>query len=233
MTQQQTLRAPIHVKICGLTQPEDIITAVNAGAQALGFVFFAQSPRAVTAEQAQVLLNHVPPFVQTVGLFVNAGLERIEMVLQYAPVDILQFHGHETSEQCAFIARMTHKRWIKALQVQPEVDIVPVIHDFMKAGASGIVLDAWHPDLMGGTGQTFNWQQWPDLPDIPLILAGGLTPQNVREAIAATQPYAVDVSGGVELWDTAAQALKKGYKDAARIKDFIQAVHQSGSLLND
>jgi len=214
------------VKICGLTRAQDVQAAVQAGADAVGFVFYAPSPRAVTAEQVAKLLKSVPPFVQPVGLFVDVSEAELLDILKTVRIDLLQFHGHETPEQCAHLAVLTGKRWIKALQMKPDVDILPIMDSYREVGASGILLDAWHPDLFGGTGHAFDWRRFPQFEQsstsesqCPLILAGGLTPDNVTEAIHQTHPFAVDVSGGVE--------SAKGIKDQILIQRFIAAVQSA------
>ncbi len=202
-------------KICGITRREDIQSVVNAGADAIGFVFYAPSPRAVTAEQAAELIQKIPPYVQTVGLLVNHTLEEIQQILKTAKIDILQFHGDETPEQCQTIATMLGCRWYKAIQMKPDLDVATEITHFASAGASAVLLDAWHPELKGGTGHSFDWTTFPKL-NIPLILAGGLNPDNIEQAILTTQAYAVDVSGGVE--------SAKGIKDQQLIERFMQGV---------
>ncbi|MCL6241991.1 phosphoribosylanthranilate isomerase [Acinetobacter amyesii] len=207
-------------KICGITRIQDIQSVVQAGADAIGFVFFAPSPRSVTAVQAAELIQHVPPYVQTVGLFVNASAADIQDILKISPVDILQFHGDETPEQCNQISQQVGRRWYKAIQVKPDLDVISEIQAFQEAGASAVLLDAWHPELKGGTGHSFDWAQFPKL-DIPLILAGGLKPDNIEEAIQITGAYAVDVSGGVE--------SAKGIKDQQLIERFMQGVHRGSA----
>lgn len=209
----------VRAKICGLTRREDVQATVTAGADAIGLVFFPPSPRAVNAEQAKRLMQAIPAYVQVVGLFVNASLGEIQQVLMQVPLDILQFHGDETPEQCQNIAQATQRRWYKAIQMKPDSDILAQIAAYQNAGASAILLDAWHPELKGGTGHAFDWNEFPKL-NIPLILAGGLNPSNIQDAILATQPYAVDVSGGVE--------SSKGIKDPKLIQQFMQGV-QCGS----
>ncbi|QPF38424.1 phosphoribosylanthranilate isomerase [Acinetobacter sp. TTH0-4] len=206
-------------KICGITRIEDIHSAVHAGVDAIGFVFYAPSPRYVTFAQAQQLAHHIPAYVQLVGLFVNASSDEILQVLKNVPLDIVQFHGDESPEQCHDIAKIVGRRWYKAIQVKPDLDIIKIIKNYQHAGASAVLLDAWHPDLKGGTGHQFDWSQFPKL-DIPLILAGGLKPDNIEEAIKTTGAYAVDVSGGVE--------SAKGIKDQQLIEHFMQGV-QRGS----
>ncbi|WP_324647384.1 phosphoribosylanthranilate isomerase [Acinetobacter sp. MD2] len=203
-------------KICGITRVEDVQAVVQAGADAIGLVFYPPSPRAVNSMQAQTLVAHIPAYVQVVGLFVNATVQEIEHVLNDIPLDILQFHGDESPEQCQAIAKQTKRRWYKAIQVKPDLDLINEIQRYQQAGASAILLDAWHPNLKGGTGEQFDWSEFPKLA-IPLILAGGLNPDNIQDAIATTQAYAVDVSGGVE--------SAKGIKDQQLIERFMQGVH--------
>lgn len=212
------LSSRVRVKICGITRAEDAQAAIAAGADALGFVFFAKSPRYVAPEKAAAIIRALPPFVTAVGLVVDASADEIRALLQTVPLSLLQFHGDESNEFCAQFG----KPWIKALTVKPDSDVAAGIAKH--PGASGILLDAWHPDLKGGTGQTFDWRRFPQNTGKPLVLAGGLTPENVAEAITLTQPYAVDVSGGVEKID-AAGLPQKGIKDAAKIEAFIEAVN--------
>jgi phosphoribosylanthranilate isomerase len=207
-------------KICGITRIQDIQSAVNAGADAIGFVFFPPSPRSVSTAQAKELIQHVPAYVQTVGLFVNASADEILQILKDVPLDILQFHGDETPEQCQRIAAQAGRRWYKAIQVKPDLDVIAEIQNYQAAGASAVLLDAWHPELKGGTGHSFDWTQFPKL-DIPLILAGGLKPENIEDAIRTTGAYAVDVSGGVE--------SSKGMKDQQLIERFMQGVHRGSA----
>ena len=207
-------------KICGITRVEDVHAVVNAGCDAIGFVFYPPSPRHVTLAQAESLIRAVPAYVQAVGLFVNSRADEIQAILNKVPLDILQFHGDETPEQCQVIARQVGRRWYKAIQVQPDLDVVAEIQRYQDAGASAVLLDAWHPDLKGGTGHSFDWDTFPKL-NIPLILAGGLNPDNIEQAILTTQAYAVDVSGGVE--------SAKGIKDQQLIERFMQGVHRGSA----
>lgn len=206
-------------KICGITRIEDIQAAVDSGVDAIGLVFYPPSPRGVSIEQAQALVAHIPAYVQVVGLFVNATADEINQVLEHIPLDVLQLHGDETPAQCQQIAQLTKRRWYKAIQVKPEIDIITTIGEYQAVGASAMLLDAWHPQLKGGTGHAFDWSQFPKL-DLPLILAGGLNPDNIEEAIKTTRAYAVDVSGGVE--------SAKGIKNQPLMKRFMQGV-QRGS----
>lgn len=201
----------IRIKICGITRNEDARAAVAAGADALGFVFYRPSPRFVEPATAAAIVRSLPPFVSSVGLFVNPAAADVRAVLAAVPLTLLQFHGEETDAFCAQFGLP----WLKALAVKPARDVWAEIANHPRA--SGILLDAWHPDLKGGTGQTFEWARFPRDAGRPLILAGGLTPDNVAQAIAVTHPYAVDVSGGVE--------TAKGIKDAALIKAFVDAVN--------
>lgn len=206
-------------KICGITRIEDIQAAVASGVDAIGLVFYPPSPRSVTTEQAKLLVEYIPAYVQVVGLFVNASAEEINQVLAQVPLDVLQLHGDESPTNCQYIAEQTKRRWYKAIQVKPDLDIIKTIVEYQAAGASAMLLDAWHPELKGGTGHAFDWAQFPKL-DIPLILAGGLNPDNVEDAIQTTHAYAVDVSGGVE--------SSKGIKNQQLMQRFIQGV-QRGS----
>ena len=207
-------------KICGITRVEDVHAVVNAGADAIGFVFYPPSPRAVTAEQAAQLVQAIAPYVQVVGLFVNHSANEIMDILKTGHLDIVQFHGDETPEQCQTIAQQVGRRWYKAIQVKPDLDVVVEIQRYQDACSSAVLLDAWHPDLKGGTGHSFDWETFPKL-DIPLILAGGLNPDNIEQAILTTQAYAVDVSGGVE--------SAKGIKDQQLIERFMQGVHRGSA----
>ena len=207
-------------KICGITRVEDVHAVVNSGADAIGFVFYPPSPRSVSAEQASVLVQAIAPYVQVVGLFVNSSAREIQAILNTVALDILQFHGDESPEQCQSIAQQVGRRWYKAIQVKPGLDVVAEIQKYQQAGASAVLLDAWHPELKGGTGHSFDWSSFPQL-DIPLILAGGLNPDNIEEAIHTTAAFAVDVSGGVE--------SAKGIKDQQLIERFMQGVHRGSA----
>jgi len=200
----------VRSKICGITRMDDALAAVAAGADALGFVFYEKSPRAVTAQQARAIIAGLPPFVTTVGLFVNASACELNETLDAVPLDMLQFHGDETPEQCEGY----HRPYIKALRVKAGDDIAAACKAY--AGASGILLDAYVDSVPGGTGQAFDWSLIPQDLSKPIILAGGLSAGNVRQAIDRVQPYAVDVSGGVE--------KSKGIKDHDKIRAFMQAV---------
>lgn len=203
----------VRSKICGITRIEDALAAAEAGADAIGFVFYAKSPRAVDVRQARAIIAEVPPFVTTVGLFVNASRCELNEILEVVPLDLLQFHGDETPQDCEGY----HRPWIKALRVRPGDDLEAACQ--LYAGARGILLDTYVAGVPGGTGEAFDWSLVPAHLSKPIILAGGLSADNVGQAIAQVRPYAVDVSGGVE------QA--KGIKDAAKIEAFMQAVKQA------
>ncbi|BFO03195.1 phosphoribosylanthranilate isomerase [Pseudomonas guariconensis] len=203
----------VRSKICGITRIEDALAAAEAGADAIGFVFYAKSPRAVDVRQARAIIAELPPFVTTVGLFVNASRCELNEILEVVPLDLLQFHGDETPADCEGY----HRPWIKALRVRPGDDLHAACQHY--AGARGILLDTYVPGVPGGTGEAFDWSLVPASLSKPIILAGGLSADNVGQAIAQVRPYAVDVSGGVE------QA--KGIKDAAKIEAFMRAVKQA------
>ncbi|WP_200332853.1 phosphoribosylanthranilate isomerase [Thiocystis violacea] len=198
------------VKICGLTRATDVEAAVTAGVDAVGFVLYPPSPRAVTLEQAAALCAVLPPFVTAVGLFVDAAPAAVEAALNQVPLDLLQFHGDEEPDQCSGFGR----RWIKALRMRPGIDLNAERQRY--AGADGLLLDTFQPGQAGGTGQRFDWARVPAelAPDI--VLAGGLNASNVAQAIGSVRPYGVDVSGGVE--------VAKGIKDAKLIFAFMQGV---------
>lgn len=208
----------VRVKICGITRLEDALAAVAAGADALGFVLYPPSPRAITAEAAAAIIRALPPFVTPVALFVDPTVAAVQALLALAPNALLQFHGDESDAFCAQFGRP----WIKALAVQAGRDTAAAIA--AHPGAAGILLDAWHPDLKGGTGAAFDWTRFPRNSSQPLILAGGLTPANVAAAVRLTRPYAVDVSGGVEA-RAADGSVQKGIKDAGHVEAFIAAAH--------
>lgn len=197
----------VRVKICGITRLQDLHAACDAGADALGFVFYEKSPRHVSIAAAAALLRELPPFVQAVGLFVNAEPAFIESVLQAIPLDLLQFHGDETPADCVRFGRP----YIKAVRVNRDTDLLKCAADF--DAARGLLLDAYVPGVPGGTGERFDWSLIPPALPTPIILSGGLTPDNVAEAVRRVRPWAVDVSSGVE--------VTKGIKDAYLIAQFI------------
>ncbi|KZX60149.1 N-(5'-phosphoribosyl)anthranilate isomerase [Halioglobus sp. HI00S01] len=197
------------IKVCGITRPEDARVAVASGADALGLVFYAESPRGVSLEQAQAVAREVPPFVTLVGLFVNHDAEFVARCAAELPLGLLQFHGDESPAFC----RQFERPWIKALRVRPDSDIAAYCDAY--AGALGILLDAWKDGVPGGTGESFDWDLIGSGLSLPVVLAGGLNPANVGQAITTVRPFAVDVSGGVE--------AAPGEKDPVKIREFIAA----------
>lgn len=203
------------VKICGITREQDAEVACACGADAIGLVFYAASPRAVSVEQAERIVRGLPAFVTSVGLFVNPRVEEVKAILERIPLDCLQFHGRESADFCEQFGRP----YIKAIRVAADTDVTQQARPYLQARA--ILLDAYVPDIPGGTGQAFDWHQIPATCPRPIILAGGLTPDNVGAAIRQVQPYAVDVSGGVE--------QSKGIKDQVKIQQFITEVNSIGA----
>lgn len=201
------------VKICGITRVEDALAAVAHGADAIGLVFYPPSPRNVNIQQAAAIAAAVPAFVSVVGLFVNAKGDFIRDVLAQVKLDLLQFHGDETPDDCA----QFHLPFIKAIRVKNDTNLIQCAKDF--SAAKGLLLDTYTEGVAGGTGHVFDWNLVPAQLSRPVILAGGLTQQNVAQAISQVRPYAVDVSGGVE--------LAKGIKDAEKIAAFMQQVSQT------
>ncbi len=195
------------VKICGITREQDALDVAKAGADAIGLVFYQKSPRHVTVSQAKAIVKVLPAFVTVVVLFVDASAEEIEQIISQVPVDCLQFHGDETAEFC----RQFNKPYIKAVRMQSTTNLDVVSSEFHDARA--LLLDAYETDSKGGTGKQFNWNLIPPQRSHPIILAGGLHPDNVKEAITGVSPYALDVSSGVE--------SAKGIKDKEKITAFI------------
>lgn len=202
------------IKICGITRREDALAAARLGAHAVGFVFYAGSPRAVTPEQARDIIAALPPFVVPVGLFVNADAAAVRSTLAVAPVQLLQFHGDEAPAFCASFGRP----FLRAVRVRPGTDLLQYAQQFH--AAQGLLLDAYVAGTPGGTGATFDWSLIPrDLP-LPVILSGGLHADNVAEAVRRVRPWAVDVSSGVE--------ADKGIKDLRKMEAFISGVRNAG-----
>lgn len=202
----------VRIKICGITRPEDGLRAAMLGADAIGLVFYKASPRFVDVTTAGDILSSLPPFVTRVGLFVDEDEKHIRSVLDDLQLDLLQFHGEESSDAC----RHYGKPYIKAIRMQDGVDLYDCITTYHDA--AGLLLDTHVEGMVGGTGTKFDWGQIPKDLDKPIILAGGLTTGNVLQAIEQVKPFAVDVSGGVE--------AEKGIKDHAKLAAFIQAVNK-------
>jgi phosphoribosylanthranilate isomerase len=200
------------IKICGLREPAHARLAAETGADAIGLVFWARSPRFVTPAQAQAVAGAVPPFVSTVGLFVDPAAEEVRQVLAQVPLDLLQFQGDEGDAFCAQFGRP----FVKAVRMEEGIDLVEWARRFPRAKA--LLLDAHVPGEKGGTGRTFDWGRIPRDLSIPLILSGGLTVDNVGRAVREVQPWAVDVSSGVE--------ASRGSKDPVKIVEFIRSVQR-------
>ncbi len=200
------------VKICGITRAADARVAVDAGADALGLVFYPPSPRLVNIEQARELARAVPAFVTLVGLFVNEPASVVQRVLESVPLQLLQFHGEEDEAYCASFGRP----YIKAARVKPGLDLVKYAAAFPTA--QGLLLDSY-VEGYGGGGQSFDWSLIPTKLSLPVILSGGLDADNITEAIRAVRPWAVDASSGLE--------VSKGVKDAGKIAAFMDGVRRA------
>lgn len=223
------------IKICGLTREADVDAAVAAGADALGFVLYAKSPRAVSLQRARELARRLPPFVTPVLLFVNAAQDEVRQALHAIPHASLQFHGDETPEMCKTLTDQHRHPFIRAARIPlgdtaSSFNLVQFAQDYSHAQA--ILLDAL-VDGYGGGGKTFNWSQLPTNVDAPLVLSGGLTPANVGDGIAQLKPrckaLAVDISSGVEAEDADGKP-QKGIKDPEKIHQFVAAVRAADTL---
>ena len=211
------------IKICGLTREADVAAAVAAGADAIGLVFYAKSPRAVSVARAAELARWLPPFVTPVGLFVNAAPALIAEAVVAIPNLLLQFHGDETAAQCEAHHQATRRPYLRAARMAPGFALL----DFAAAhaNAAGILLDA-HVDGYGGGGKAFDWSLIPANVPRPVVLSGGLHPANVGDGITHVRPWAVDVSSGVETLNG-----PKGLKDAALMRQFCEAVREADALI--
>ncbi|MDH3639418.1 MAG: phosphoribosylanthranilate isomerase [Gammaproteobacteria bacterium] len=201
------------IKICGITRPLDALAAAAAGVDAIGLIFYRDSPRYVRPEQACEVIRTVPPFVTVVGVFFDAEDAAVAEVVESVPVDMLQFHGDESPEYCTAWPRP----YLKGIRMRDNTDILGAAMRFHTA--RGLLVDTYAPGSPGGTGEVFDWGRVEGTVETPLILAGGLTAENVGAAIEKVRPYAVDVSSGVE--------IEKGIKDDQKIMRFVQAVHQA------
>ncbi len=204
----------VRAKICGITRLADAQAAVAAGCDALGFNFYEPSPRFVAPEQAGAIIAALPPFVTCVGLFVDANTDEVRRIASIAGVGMLQFNGEETDSDCAAAGYP----FIKSVRVSGPIDADALVQLYPRATA--LLLDSGTAAVPGGTGKTFDWSWWPNASPIPLILAGGLTSNNVAEGIRRTRPFAVDVSSGVE-------GAQKGAKDAEKIRQFMIEVQRA------
>jgi len=201
------------VKICGITQLNDALAAIEAGADALGFVFYEGSTRFIAPKEAAKIINSISPFINKIALFVNANSDYVNEVVSQVHIDVLQFHGDEDEAFC----RSFNKPYLKAVRMQESTDLNQIANDY--STASGLLLDAFDKEEYGGTGHSFDWALSPKNLNLPVILAGGLNHTNVHAAITQTKPYAVDVSSGVE--------ISKGVKDQQLIKQFMQEVKRA------
>ena len=200
------------VKVCGLTRPEDALAAARFGADAIGLIFYPPSPRGVDIELARNVRKSLPPFVTVVGVFVDPQAEFLERAIRQVALDLVQFHGREPPEFCQACSRP----YVKAVRVRPGIDLHQVARRYSSARA--LMLDSFEPGKHGGTGKTFDWSLIPTDLELPFILAGGLTPENVADAVASVSPFAVDANGGVE--------ASPGIKDHLRIEAFIREVNR-------
>jgi len=217
-----TTQRRTHIKICGITRVDDARAAIDAGADAIGLVFWSGTPRVVTHAQARAIVAAVPAFVTVVGLFVDPNADEVRAALDALPIDLLQFHGREPASFCRAFGR----RYLKAIPVRDGVDLLESLSPY--GDAAGLLFDAFSEgDLPGGTGRAFDWGRLTAdvrarLP-APLILSGGLDASNVGRAIAAVAPWGVDVSSGVEERGSDGRP-RRGLKDAARIRAFVEGV---------
>lgn len=208
----------IKIKICGITELDDALHAVDCGADALGFVFYERSPRAITSKRAQAIIAKLPPFVTVVGLFVNEDPLNVRVIADHCGLDVIQYHGDESPE----MVRLAPRRSIRALRVRES----ETLNDISNYPGSALLLDAWVSGAFGGTGVRCNWEIAAAIAkDRPVILAGGLTPDNVAEAIQTVHPYGVDVSSGVE--------DAPGRKDRKKVAAFIRAAQIAAHVAKD
>ena len=215
------------IKICGITREEDLRAAVASGADALGFVFYPKSPRYLTPERFGELTRGMPPYVSSVALFVNAGVDEVRAVVDAGPVALLQFHGDETMEECARIADAVKRPFVHAYRVKPDTsprDLLECELAYRAASPwfSSLLLDTY-VDAYGGAGKVFDWSLIPKELAPRVVLSGGLSVQNATDAVARVRPWAVDISSGVE--------AAKGIKDARKLADFIAAVRAADATI--
>jgi phosphoribosylanthranilate isomerase len=222
MSPQANVRvsARTRIKICGITRQQDLQVAIEGGVDALGFVFYPPSPRYLTPEAAAPLIAAMPPFVTSVGLFVNTSLKHLQAVLKRAPVQLLQFHGDETAQECHRLASAVNRPFIRAFRVKPDTspqDLLECETEYAAASPlfQGLLLDTF-VDSFGGSGKVFDWSLIPKELAPRVVLSGGLSVQNATDAVVRVRPFAVDISSGVE--------AAKGIKDAAKVLAFIDAV---------
>ena len=208
-----TLNSQVKVKICGMTQLKDAVLAVEQGADAVGFIFYKKSPRSVNMKEVREIISKLPPFVDTVGVFVNESADQVNKVAEYCGLDLVQLHGEESPSYC----RKIQRRVIKAFRVKD----LQSIKQLEKYSVSGFLLDTFTENLHGGTGKVFDWNLVHPAKKVgPVILAGGLTPRNIRQAISQARPCGVDVCSGVE--------KSPGIKDPEKVRAFLNNI-KSGS----
>ncbi len=202
------------IKVCGITDQKEAIEIVKVGVDALGFIFAAQSPRKIDTDKAREIIRQLPPFVDAVGVFVNEDAKVVEKIIRYCRLTMVQLHGEETPGYCKEISC----RVIKVFRIGPSMaSLGQKLYEPYQGKVSAFLLDTFHEKMAGGTGQTFDWNLLEQLrPPGPMILSGGLSPENVGAAIAKVRPFAVDVNSGVE--------IKPGRKDIARVKQFVEEV---------
>ena len=203
----------VKIKICGITNFEDALNASRLGADALGFVFVENSPRYIKPHDAAHIINKLPPFINKVGLFVDPSKQEVEDAARIANFDLLQFHGDESEGFC----NQFNLPYIKAISVKTDVNLLEYSRQY--ASASALLLDAYSEEARGGTGKTFDWNLIPKEGSRPLIVAGGLNNENIADLLRQVMPYAVDVSGGVE--------ISKRQKDCKKMEDFILGVRNA------
>lgn len=199
------------IKICGFTQVDEAVATAYLGVDAIGLVFYQPSPRNVAIDQALAIVQALPAFVTVVALFVDPQSETIEQILAQVPIDVIQFHGDEQADFC----RSFNKPYIKAVAMRAGVDLATLVTPYYDASA--LLLDAYDAKAKGGTGNCFNWDLIPKQCPLPIILAGGLTADNARQAVQQVRPYALDLSSGVE--------INKGFKDVAKIAALLTEVN--------
>ncbi len=210
------IHSMLRVKICGITNVDDAYAAIEYGADAIGFVFYAKSPRAVTPDTAKPIISRLPPLISTIGVFVDEYMATIEQIVSFAGLDLIQLHGSEPPEYC-----ISDKKILKAVRVKDIADIAPLK---LYKTVSAFLLDTYSPHAHGGTGEIFNWEIAVEAKKSGrIILAGGLTPDNIEEAVSIVQPYGVDVSSGVE-------GSEKGLKDHKKLKLFIERAKKASMM---
>lgn len=202
------------VKFCGITNLQDAISAAELGADALGFVFYPKSPRFISPKNAKEIIKKLPPFISMVGLFVNQSKSEVEEVIKGCPLNLLQFHGDENESFC----KQYNLPYIKAISMKSDVDLLKCVQEYNSAKA--LLLDTFSKVARGGSGEVFDWKMIPPNTLKPIIVAGGLTPDNVQTLLEVISPYGVDVSSGIE--------INKGLKDYKLMKKFILGVINAG-----